>query len=145
MVCFVHLRVSEEGFDCVLAVVESAFDGEAVHIFIDACGHLCLLDGGHFAIGEHDEDTEIRFTTEAIKCGTARVTARSPDDCKVMTSLASRKGSVASDEKELEEVADKLKSYIFKGEGGAVEEFKKIEIFRGVEADESNCFRMAEN
>ena len=56
VVSFVDQRVSKESFDVVLAVIESPYDGKAVHVGVGDCGHLELLDRADFAMGKHDED-----------------------------------------------------------------------------------------
>ncbi len=124
MVGLVHLGIGEKGFDHVLTIVKGTFDGEIMDVPIQNRGHLRLLDRRHFAIGEHDKDAYIMFTTEAVNCGAACVTTGSTDDCEMVARLAGRKFSVSPNEEEFEQITEELESYIFEGESGAMKELE---------------------
>ena len=88
MVRFVHLVISEKGFDHVLTVIKSAFDGEIMDVRIQNRGHLHLLNSRDFAITERNEDADILFATQAVDCGAACVIAGSANDCEMLARLA---------------------------------------------------------
>lgn len=58
---------------------------------------MLFLDGGAFTIGEHDENADILFATEAVDCGAACVTTRSTNDSEMMPGLTWWQGFVTSD------------------------------------------------
>ena len=62
----VDLRVAEEGFDKVLAVVEDTVHSKAVHVRIRDGGHLQLLDLRRPALRVEDKDGDVLLAPEAM-------------------------------------------------------------------------------
>ena len=106
----------ETGLDQVLAVVERAFDRDAVNIVIRNRRHLAFLNGGNAIVGKENDAVDALFSAETGNrrrtCITAGGTQNS-ESSVVGTSL----------EKVLEEVTEHLQSHIFERKGWSVEEF----------------------
>lgn len=58
--------VLEAGLDDVLAVVEGALDGHALHVLVRHSRHLALLDGRRAALGVQDEAPHVRLAAQPV-------------------------------------------------------------------------------
>lgn len=148
----IDFRVGEERFDNVLqrsllalsircnqvkaylTVIESAFDPQVVHIRIQDCCHLRLLNWAHFAIRIHDENRNILFPTQTVN-GRGACVSRCSANNSEMLARGFRLIGIAAYEEVFKEVAHELKGDVFEGEGRAVEELEEVEVFGGVEGD----------
>ena len=73
-------NVVEDLLQDALSVIESAFDGDAVDIFVRNCRHLAFLKRRNAPLGEHDEDIDASLATDAMNGGAACVAAGGSDD-----------------------------------------------------------------
>ena len=75
-----EIRVLEQGFDDVLAIVEITVDGDGVDIVRPHRGHLAALHLGDAAIGKQDEDIDLIEPAESLDGGAAGIARGGADD-----------------------------------------------------------------
>lgn len=115
--------VGEHGLHQPLAVVEGAFDGDAVDVGGRCRRHLPALHLGYAALGKEDEDLHGGAPATAGDGSRAGIARRSADD----DDAAAR-----PDQGAVEEAAQQLQGHVLEGEGGAVEELQQPAIVAGL-------------
>jgi len=112
-----------------LAIIKGALNGDVVHVSIKDRGHLSLLDRADFALGMHDEHTDILLAAQTVDGRRASVTAGCANDSQVFPVLALLLlALVPANEEVLEQVAQELQSNILEGKGRAVEQLQKVKV-----------------
>jgi len=137
----VDLRVGEQGLDNVLrklvsfpctwlgptylAVIKSAIYGNVMHVGVQNCGHLSLLNRADLALRVHDKHADIFLASQTVDGGRASVTAGRTNNSQVFPFFASLiLALVPANEEVLEEVAQELQSNILESKGRAVEQLQ---------------------
>ena len=99
--------VAVHRFDEVLAVVEDAFDGDVVDVFVLQAVHLRLLEEAHAAMRREHEDVDALFAAHGVFGGGAGVAGGGAEDVEAR---------VAGFENVGHGVAEELHGDVFEGE-----------------------------
>lgn len=116
-----------------LAIIKGAFYGNVVHVGIENCGHLRLLDRADLALGVHDEYADILLATQTVDGGRASVTAGGTNNSQVFSVFALALALVSANEEVLEQVTQELQGDIFESEGRTMEKLQQVEVLLFVE------------
>mmetsp|Transcript_60487 Transcript_60487/g.171336 ORF Transcript_60487/g.171336 Transcript_60487/m.171336 type:complete len:240 (+) Transcript_60487:456-1175(+) len=114
-----EVELPEERLHNVLAIVEGALDGHAMHVWVQHARHLLLLDLGDTALREQNEALHVLLAAQPIDLRTARVAAGRPDHSEP---------SRVPLEEILIDVAQGLQGDVLEGEGRPMEELHDVHV-----------------
>ena len=127
-------EVVENFLEDTLSVIKSAFDCEAMDIFIRHGGHLQFLDGADASIRIKDENMDAGLSSHAVNGSASSVAAGGADDIQA-TALALQKIS--------KQIAKKLQCNIFESKGRPMKKLGQIKLISKL--DDRNNVLMAES
>lgn len=68
-----------------MAVIESARNGKIVHVLVEDCGHLRLLNRGNTTLGVEDKDGNVLLPSKTIDGSRASVSTGGTNNRQVMS------------------------------------------------------------
>mmetsp|Transcript_133098 Transcript_133098/g.425629 ORF Transcript_133098/g.425629 Transcript_133098/m.425629 type:complete len:437 (+) Transcript_133098:364-1674(+) len=118
-VLLLEVELTEESLHDVLAVVEGALDGHAMHVWVQDARHLLLLDLGNPALREQNEALHVLLAAQPIDRRTACVAAGRPNHSEP---------SRVPLEEVLIDVAQGLQGNVLESEGRPMEELHDVHV-----------------